>query len=328
MNSKTLVSVIIPVYKVEEYLRRCLDSVVAQTYKEIEVILVDDGSPDNCGKICDEYAEKYREFSVIHQMNQGLAAARNNAVKIAKGEFITFIDSDDFVEEDYVEYLLKIQEEYDADVVIGGYKYIYDGDKKPERSGQENTVRMSPEEALICMNYTKGFGATAWAKLYKKTSLLKYPYPPQKLYEDLATTYKIIGDAKTVVFGDRIIYYWVQRMGSIMHQQFDDRQMDGIEAAKAQLKYIENRFPVAIPAAKARYMGKVVELMGLAFHCKESKRYYKILKKEMVYYKDVMRDKSVKKTQKVRLASMKLGYYPAKILFLLHERVKKAIYSR
>ena len=114
------VSIIVPVYKVEKYLSKCLNSIVAQTYKNIEVILVDDGSPDNCGKICDEYANKYSFIKVIHQSNQGQAAARNNAAKLVSGEFITFIDSDDFVEEDYIEYLVYLQTKYDADMSVGG----------------------------------------------------------------------------------------------------------------------------------------------------------------------------------------------------------------
>ena len=113
------VSVIVPVYKVEKYLGRCIESIIAQTYRDFELILVDDGSPDNCGKICDEYAKKYDYIRVLHQQNQGLSAARNNGVPLSRGAWITFIDSDDFVTPDYLEYLAGLCDTYKAEIAVG-----------------------------------------------------------------------------------------------------------------------------------------------------------------------------------------------------------------
>ena len=117
------VSVVVPIYKVEKYLRRCIDSILAQTYKNIEVILVDDESPDKCGLICDEYAKKYPFVKVIHQKNMGLSGARNSGTKVAGGDYVTFVDSDDFVTPDYVEYLLSLITLYDADVSVARFVY-------------------------------------------------------------------------------------------------------------------------------------------------------------------------------------------------------------
>ena len=120
------VSVIVPVYKVEKYIRRCVDSIVLQTYKNIEVILVDDGSPDQCGDICDDYANKYSYIKVIHQENRGQAAARNTGVSFSTGDYVTFVDSDDFITSDYVETLVGLVSRYGTDVAIAGFVYQYE----------------------------------------------------------------------------------------------------------------------------------------------------------------------------------------------------------
>ena len=131
------ISVIVPVYKVEAYLRRCVDSVLAQTFKDFELILVDDGSPDKCGEICEEYASSHPFISVIHQKNQGLSAARNNAVPMSRGEFITFVDSDDVITPDYLEYLYGLSESHHADVSVGGFIYQYE--KRPLKKAERET---------------------------------------------------------------------------------------------------------------------------------------------------------------------------------------------
>lgn len=324
-NDKPLVSIIIPVYKVEAYLRKCLDSIKAQTYTNIEVLLVDDGSPDACGEICEEYAAQDARFRVIHQENQGLAASRNNAAPKAAGDYILFVDSDDFITPECVEYLLHLLQKYDADVAVGSYFYYYEGTPEPKWSGSGKIAELEPQEALIRMNYTDGFGATAWAKLYKKELVLAHPYPAGKLYEDLGTTYKIFCDAKKIVYGTRKVYYWLQRNGSIMHAQFDNRHLYGIQAVKEQYAYVKDRYPAVLPSVKARYVGKIMELMAIAFRSENSRESYALLRKELRYVSEILRDPRVKKTIKVRAVAAKAGYLSAKIVFNTHERMKKKI---
>lgn len=323
---KPTISVIVPVYKVEKYLRRCVDSILAQTYADYEVILVDDGSPDQCGAICDEYADRYGNVSVIHQANGGLSAARNNAVPKSRGEYITFIDSDDFVTPDYLDYLMGLTRRYNAEISVGNLIYQYDSKDIKAPAPETKSEFFTPEDALITMNYLHHFGATAWGKLYRRELVEANPYPVGRLYEDLATTYKIVGASKGVAYGNRQIYYWTQRADSIMHSGFNERQMDGIEAAKAQLEYITKNFSKAVPAAKARYAGKIVEIMSLALHAEDSRKAYKRVKSEMKYYRDVMADPRVKKSQKLRLFGIKCGYLPAKCVFSIHEKLKERKY--
>ena len=121
-----LISVVVPIYNVENYIKKCVDSILSQTYKNLEIILVDDGSPDNCPQICDEYAQKDNRIKVIHKENGGLSDARNAGIDISKGKFITFIDSDDYIEKDYVEVLYNSIKENASDMAIGSHKAIYD----------------------------------------------------------------------------------------------------------------------------------------------------------------------------------------------------------
>ncbi len=322
-----LISVIVPVYKVEKYLDRCVQSIIAQTYKNIEVFLVDDGSPDNCGKMCDEYAEKNAFIHVIHQANAGQAAARNHAVKFAQGEFIAFIDSDDFAEPDCLEYLVSLQKKHHADMVIGGFSYLFE-DREPSSREltKEHDILLNATETLVKMNYNQGFGATPWAKIYKKELIIQHPFPEGQIYEDLATLYKIVGDCDRIAVGNRRIYYWVQRAGSTMRMTFDERQMAGMDAASAQIAYIEKKYPSALKSAKYRYTAKAVELTAACFNSGGDKTVFRRLRKLMkVYAKEVLQDKHAKTTMKLRMIAMSLGYYPAKIVFGLHERAKKQL---
>lgn len=326
-DQEPLISIIVPVYKVEPYLPRCLDSIVHQTYSNTEVLLVDDGSPDRCGELCEEYSRRYPNIITIHQENQGQAAARNHAALQASGEYITFIDSDDYVEPDYAEYLYGLIRKYDADIAIGGFRYLYEGGKAPGEGNESRSVLMNTEEALDRLNYTQGFGAFPWAKLYRKQLILDHPFPEGQIYEDLAVLYRIIGDAQRIAYGDRTIYYWIQRDGSTMRSAFSERQYAALEATKQQVLYLKECLPAALRSAKARHEVKIVELMAIAFRSDDSRKAYKRLKAESRYFGEVIKDSNVRLSQKVRIISFRAGYLPAKGVFWLHDLLKKRRFS-
>lgn len=213
-----LVSVIVPVYKVEKYLARCLDSLCGQSLQDIEIILIDDASPDSCGKTCEEYAAKDTRFRVIHQAeNRGLSEARNTGIRHAIAEFLMFVDSDDYVHKDFCKLAYECAVQNTADLVLFECKLL-----KPSEifvSCDDNkdflpVVSKTQTEALE-LTYGGSVGAMAWNKLYRKRLFNDISYPPGFLYEDIGTTYKLILKADSIYYLDRILYYNYRREGSL-----------------------------------------------------------------------------------------------------------------
>lgn len=217
---KPLVSIIVPVYKVESYLRRCLDSVISQTYVNLEIILVDDGSPDNCPQICDEYAEKDKRVVVIHKKNGGLSDARNAGLDICKGEYISFVDSDDWIDRDFVKILINVILCERADIAFANFKRV--SDEKPCKrytvSKSNNPIEVLDGKVafrrLLSENGTSL--VIAWGKLYKKLLFENVRFPIGLLHEDEYTTYKLLCSSSRIVFLDIPLYFYFQREDSIM----------------------------------------------------------------------------------------------------------------
>lgn len=197
------ISVIIPVYKVEKYLSKCVDSVLSQTYKNLEVFLVDDGSPDNCGKICDEYAKKDERVKVIHKQNGGVSSARNAGLEVCTGDYITFVDSDDWIEPTYVEELYNAIKKYDCDVSVCGFNEVNeDGNIKCTSNYKEINVDCCKNnfyEAFFCKNNLRHY---VWGILYKKNIFAKLRFPVGINYED---TYIMTDVCENIVNGIAIV---------------------------------------------------------------------------------------------------------------------------
>lgn len=221
MNTNPLISIIVPCYNVEQYLPQCLDSILAQTYTNLEILLVNDGSLDNSGKICDIYAIKDHRIKVIHKKNGGLSDARNVALDIATGEYVTFIDSDDTVMNDYIECLYSLIIENNAQISITTSNWFYEGEK-PIIDKKNNILQQifTKDEALIEMFYQKSFDTTAWGKLYLRTLFNDIRYPKGLLYEDLATTYRLINKCNKIAFLNYKSYSYLLRKNSIEGSPF------------------------------------------------------------------------------------------------------------
>ena len=203
-----LISVIIPVYNAEQYLDRCLLSVLSNTYQNWEVILVDDGSKDASGTICDRYAEKDSRFVVIHKKNGGTAAARNDALKIARGEYIAFLDNDDYISPYYYEYMIRAMTETGADVVVSE---ITREDNLELLTKQVYTQpKIVEKKEFILGTYTDNWtrNTVPWNKLYKRELFTNICFPLGKGYEDAYTTYQLLFAAKKICLLDNILYCW------------------------------------------------------------------------------------------------------------------------
>lgn len=227
-----LVSVIVPIYNVEQYLPRCIESILAQTYKNFELILVDDGSPDKCPEICEKYAEKDNRISVIHKINGGLSDARNAGLDIAKGDFITFVDSDDMIAPNAIEILLNAFKESNADIVITTRYNVFSEQNKiclTANSGDLRIVNPNEAEKTIFCENTRW---EAWGTLYKAELFENEEFPVGKLYEDLALVPLIVLKANKVCFADTAIYYYFRRTDSIMADSKVRVKIDLLEICK------------------------------------------------------------------------------------------------
>jgi len=240
-----LISVIVPVYKVEKYLPKCVDSILAQTYRNLEIILVDDGSPDGCPAICDAYAEKDHRVLVIHKENGGLSDARNAALDRISGDFVTFVDSDDFVGKKYVEGLFQALSETESDLSVCDFSIVEKDCLVPDPAIPDvsRLKVFSPAKALEAILYQREFDTSAWGKLYRSSLFREIRFPKGMWYEDLATTYKIIFRTQKIVFTPFKAYFYWQRQGSIINSAFSMKRLELLSTTKETTGEIEKHYP-------------------------------------------------------------------------------------
>lgn len=232
------ICVIVPVYKVEAFLGRCVDSILAQTYRDFQLVLVDDGSPDNCGAICDAYAQQDGRIHVIHQENGGLSAARNAGIDYclanSDSSWIAFVDSDDWVHPKFLEVLLASAETGNCLISACGF-YRTGGERIPDDDGAEPVVLAA--EDYYCGEYHEGVTAVAWNKLYHRSLFRTLRYPVGKLHEDEFTTYRGIFGAGNISVTPVRLYGYYQNPDGIMAAQWNPRRIHMLEAFDQQIAF-------------------------------------------------------------------------------------------
>ncbi|MBQ8184491.1 MAG: glycosyltransferase family 2 protein [Lachnospiraceae bacterium] len=272
---KELISVIIPVYKVEAYLRRCVDSVLAQTYEDLEIILVDDGSPDGCPAICDEYARTDARVQVIHQKNAGLSGARNAGLEIAKGAYFSFIDSDDYVTPDFIESLYEACISTGSDMSLCRWTYVH-GEAIPEAGSdreQQAVTTFTGRELLANLYIPDGaYYVVAWNKLYKRELFEEIRYPLGLIHEDEATTHKIFHKVKQGAFVDRPLYGYFVAPSSIT-RGFNPKRLDWITGVWERLDFLEEHdYTELMPKALQAFADGSIDIyFGLVDYQPENK---------------------------------------------------------
>lgn len=302
------ISVIIPMYKVEKYLKKCIESVIKQTYTNLEIILVDDGSPDNCGEICEEYKKKDSRIKVIHKENGGLSDARNKGIDVATGKYVTFIDSDDFIEKNYVEFLYNLIQKYNADISIGSHKIIYNNiiiDKSTYKEFSENS-----EKILEKILYDDGVDLSAWGKLYKIKLFDGIRFPKGRLYEDSATIYKLIHLANVIAVSSRPIYNYVMRNNSISQGDFNLKKMELITSTNEMTDFIKKEYPNLEMACNRRMMWAYLSTLS---QLSKSKKRNKEVEKQLLYYikknrNKVLKDKKISNRDKIGIYVSMFGF--------------------
>lgn len=247
-----LISAIVPVYNVEKYLYRCVDSILKQTYENFELILIDDGSPDNCSQMCDELSEKDSRIKVIHQENQGLSAARNSGIKIAKGNYLTFIDSDDWISNTMFEDLINLIKEKNADISICNF-IVTDGNAIYKKNTKAEEKLYSKDEFMKiilrvnsnrCIHY-------AWGKLYKKDVIDKNEhYPVGMLNEDVEGMFKAVLKSEKIAETNKIGYFYYENSESISRKKFSENFLSLHHVWERILEISQNSAPEYVDYVK------------------------------------------------------------------------------
>ena len=243
-----MISVVVPVYNVAQYLPDCVKSIFAQNVTDMEVILVDDGSTDNSGALCDQYVKKYSIVKVIHQKNAGLSAARNTGIEAAKGEFITFVDSDDMLADGFISTALELAKTYQADFIAFSHVRCEAETQWPMKcpsQSEDCKPRVYDERVQKMQKFLIGteIGTTAWAKVYRRELFETIRYPVGKYHEDVFTTYKVVDKANRVVTLSQVGYLYRKSPNSITTSGFSEKRLDSIQGKKEQLAFIRAHYP-------------------------------------------------------------------------------------
>lgn len=250
MNDLPLISVIVPVYGVEAYLDRCIRSITEQTYSNLEILLVDDGSPDGSGAICDRWAQRDSRIRVFHKENAGAGAARNTALDAAKGDLIAFVDSDDYLHPNLYTHLYSLMT---PDVGIAECEIgMTETDDMPMDDGAGAEILVcQTEEALRLHIADQVFRQTPPNKLYRRECVGDIRFPEGNLIDDEFFTYRVLGNAKKLAHSSACMYAYRQQSGSAMHKPFSLRRLQGLDAKLQRLEYLKNRYPELVWEAKA-----------------------------------------------------------------------------
>ncbi len=251
MKESKLITIVVPIYNMQEYLKRCVDSIISQTYSNIEILLIDDGSTDKSKEICDEYSKIDNRIRVFHKPNGGLSDAKNYGLKKATGTYVTFVDSDDWIEPDMYKKMLFEMNKTNSDIVICGRYIDYENGNSKKWFNRDKLI-MNGDESLIYLNSFYNFDMASWDKLYKKDLFRNIEFPYGKKCEDAYTTYLLFSRCNRVTYIPECYYHYYQRNGSISRGKTIN--MDYIYAAEEQLTFFEQKYPNIMFVAETNYV--------------------------------------------------------------------------
>jgi len=236
------ISVIVPVYNVEKYVSKCIESIINQTYRNLEIIIVNDGSTDKSGDICDYYAKKDDRIVLIHQENQGLSMARNNAIDIASGDYVGFVDSDDWIASDMYHTLYGNATEYGADISMCNFYNVREDGVKSPYSVESEGIKVLEGVYKVAHNIRLSFNCV-WNRLYRRYLFEDIRFPKGKTFEDIFVMHRLVDMANRVVLSSECKYYYLLRQAGITLSPFNLKQTDDIEAFIERHDYVSSRYP-------------------------------------------------------------------------------------
>ena len=303
-----LVSVILPIYNIQSYLPKCMESLYNQTYDNLEIMMIDDGSTDESGKLCDEYAKNDDRIVVIHKENGGLSDARNVGIEKARGEYITCIDPDDYVDSDYIFYLLMLVEKYDTTMSIAQHRVHYDNGSIKE-NGKEGDSVLSTDKCLERMLYHDVIDTSAWGKLYHRSLFFNVRYPKGKLFEDIGTTYKLIMQCDRIAVGYESKYNYVFHNNSIVNGAFNIKKLDLMEMTDMMGQDVERIYPDLHNAILRRRVYARISTLNQMLNAKGyNEKRMEIISFIKKYRKNILKNPKAPRRDKVALLLLSLNY--------------------
>ncbi|MBX9987786.1 glycosyltransferase [Priestia aryabhattai] len=309
------ISIIVPIYNVQAYLERCIESLINQTYKNIEIILVNDGSTDNCKNICELYKQRDDRIVVVHKENGGLSSARNAGIEIATGKYIAFVDSDDWVSIHMYKILTNLIEKYQADVAECEYlrtDSLLNSVNNDTSNNNVISVKNNVEALFLHFGNSK-FQQVVWNKIYKRTLFKEIRFPVGKIHEDEFITYKIIYNAKKLVSISEQLYYYFERTNSIMGEGFSLKTLDRLEAFEEKERFFRSKNSELASLARDQYLNDSIN------------SYYLMGKSKNIDNKDT-HEYNLKKIIIAKINSGKLHKRNVKVKFILF-KLNPSIYN-
>jgi glycosyltransferase involved in cell wall biosynthesis len=323
---KPLISVIVPAYNVEKFIGKCIDSILRQSFKDFEVLLIDDGAKDSTPEICDACAKKDSRIKVYHKENGGLSDARNYGIDRMQGKYVTFIDSDDYVDSGYFEYLYGlITQEEDIQIAICGKKSVRE-DENASPDPETFHEIITGERAVQKMLCGHGSGHSAWGKLYSADLWKTVRYPKGKIYEDYATTYRVMALVDKAAWGNAAMYFYVQHIESIMHQKCSRRSLSLVDIADEETEFIVKKWPALKQEALARKVTSELKCLQNILNAKneEFDDYKQKIVEDVRRHKgELLASKKVALKTKIKIIALLLGERTFGFIYNLNDGDKK-----
>ena len=315
-----LISVVVPVYNVEKYLDKCINSILNQSYSKLEIILINDGSTDSSGKICDEYKKKDKRIKVKHKKNGGLSDARNVGIQIATGKYITFLASDDYIDDDYVEYLYYLIKKYKVGLSFCKC-HIERGHPTKDKKTISKDEKCDKIKAFEEILYAKDFEVSACGKLYLRSQFKNILFPIGKLFEDNATTYKLIDQNEKVALGFCEKYHYVMRSNSITKRKFTSGHYYLIEASDEMCDYLKKYPELKNAILRKRCIARISTLNRLLDSAEFNYNSALKLKYEVLQYKNVLFDNKASFRDRISILCLFCGIKFYKLCWNLYKKI-------
>lgn len=320
-----IISIIVPIYNVGKYLPKCIESILNQTFKNFELILVNDGSTDNSGVVCDDYEKKDTRIKIIHKSNGGVSSARNAGLYVAKGEYIGFVDPDDYIDKNMYEKLYRLCIDNNSDIAICRFNREING-KIQNKESTEEIIELNNMEAMNELFKGNLYRFSLCNKLFSKKCFNDVLFPEERIHEDLSTTYKLFANSKKAVYINYCGYIYVRRENSILTSTYNEKRLQAFIAWDEIIEFIDKNYYEIIEQVIATFtywcVDNILYILNQVNNSKKKNNYLNIIQKYTTkYYIYIKRNNILSRSYKLRIRIFNINYK----LFILGRKIRKVI---